>query len=257
MLKLIITTVIIVVLAFVALAVLVPVGDRGARDGAAGRGTASEDTGSDAFSLANRQIAINSSMSGTAFGNSPQAQAIASAVSVRLKEIRATQFTGGGRDQAIFTKGEFLTHCTITPGAVVLLCHVPELRKYSDDAKAAMRRHAWTTTQEALAAAGVKEPARTVFVALRGVALYDLVVRGKTGENRHADLPTSEGMALIKAAMSATGPTPPAAEKASASAPATEPAAAPASVPSAANPAVGPEAPAPAAAVPAPAAPGQ
>ncbi len=137
-------------------------GDNGASGSAAGA------PGKIIFDDMNKEIASYHEME--AFGNTTDAQTIAQSFATAMKAIRAEAFTKGKAGAFSLSEGHFLTSCHVEQDAVVVLCHVPELRRFEDEAKASLMAIAWTVAQSAATKQDAK-PHRLV-VGLRGVALY-------------------------------------------------------------------------------------
>ncbi|MCF7788767.1 MAG: hypothetical protein K9N47_21765 [Prosthecobacter sp.] len=125
-----------------------------------------------AFLAANDLVAGSSQ--GIAHGNSPEAQELAKALSSRLKEAREMGIDSRKSAPIVsLTHGQFLTYCLLTKDSCVFMVHVPELRKYSSEAKDFITKAAW------VAALDITQPhqadLRKLAVGLRGVLLYDRV----------------------------------------------------------------------------------
>lgn len=128
------------------------------------------------FKNANKQISIN--RGAVAFGNTPKAIAIASAVSVNMRRLRESLFEGGKKDGYSASGHEFLVYCELHDSECAMIMHVPELRRFEGDAKVALGEMAWTTAQTALKKANAAKPGMKLAVGLRGIALYDRVLTG-------------------------------------------------------------------------------
>jgi hypothetical protein len=128
------------------------------------------------FDAANRKITRYEGAA--AFGNTPEAKAIAEAYSANLKLATESSFTGGKRGSVSFTKGRVLTYCELRDDSCVLLVHVPELRQYKDDARDELAKLAWQTAETTLSEEGVDRRVKLA-VALRGALLYGPVMMGE------------------------------------------------------------------------------
>jgi hypothetical protein len=136
------------------------------------------------FLVADNKVGI---FSGTAtFGDSPEALAFANDFSKEMGEMQSAFFTGGSHLNAA-TAGHFLTFCRITPSQVIVLCHVPDMRGYKDDALEALNKLAWLTAQTEAKTQNVDKNASLV-VGLRGFASYGSVWEGKV-----VGAPTAKG----------------------------------------------------------------
>ena len=117
---------------------------------------------------------------GLAHGNTEEAKRLATEFAAFLKDARnlGIQKKSSG---TVFstTGGEFLTYCHLIPVRCAFLVHVPELRKFSGEAKDYIAEAAW------VAALSVLQPRleglKSVSVGIRGALLYDRVVAGKAG----------------------------------------------------------------------------
>jgi hypothetical protein len=116
-----------------------------------------------------------------AFGNSPQAVAVADEFFHELEAISGVFFTGGSKFTPA-TAGHFLTYCRVGPKGVVVLCQVPDLRGYEGKARDTLMTLAWSAAQSAALKAKV-DPHLPLVVGLRGFGSYGPVMIGQmTGE---------------------------------------------------------------------------
>jgi hypothetical protein len=107
---------------------------------------------------------ITSSVNGTVHGNTPQAIAVAKEFASSSKEFRDL-FIEKGKNS------EFLTYVHLTPTRCIFLLNVPQLRKFSKEAKETMAQVAWVSAQTQAAKLSPK-PVK-VALGLRGSILYD------------------------------------------------------------------------------------
>jgi hypothetical protein len=128
------------------------------------------------FQGADHNISINRGT--VAFGNSPQAVAVAAEFAKNMKLLREALFEKGKTSVFSATKHEFITHCELREGSCVILVHVPELRKFTAEAQTAMGELAWANAQVALEKNGIGKPGMKLGVGLRGAFLYDRVLLG-------------------------------------------------------------------------------
>lgn len=120
---------------------------------------------------------ITTHSGGIAHGDSEQTRAAAAAFAASMKTLQATLFSGGsGRSFA--TGGDFLTYVKRTPDAVVILCHVPELRNYKDKTREALAQLAWAAAKTAAGTLPEIEDTDTLIVALRGFGSYGPIWEG-------------------------------------------------------------------------------
>jgi len=130
--------------------------------------------GQQAFDSANSKI--TSSTAGIAHGNSPEAKLLAQAFSSTVKSLRDMSIERG-KSTVSLSGGDFLTYAHLTPTRCVFLVHVPQLRKFSKDAKETMAEIAWITAQQV--ASEISPRPHTLTVGIRGALIYD---RALTGE---------------------------------------------------------------------------
>jgi len=113
-----------------------------------------------------------------AFGNTPEAERYATALSEKMALVRKAAFTGGRREGApSLTDGHVLTYCEMRQGRVCFLVHVPELRNYGKGARETLAKMAWTLAQQTIESRPDTASLR-LGVGLRGVLLYGIVMTG-------------------------------------------------------------------------------
>jgi hypothetical protein len=113
-----------------------------------------------------------------AFGNTPEAQRYAAAFAQKLELMRTIAFSKAEESHApSLTKGHFLTYCEVRQGKICFLVHVPELRRYSSEAKDSLAKIAWELARQAGDPVRKGDTTR-VGVGLRGVLLYGAVLTG-------------------------------------------------------------------------------
>lgn len=145
-----------------------------------------------AFEAANRLIIGHSG--GAAYGNTEEARQLAEKFSTEIQTLREAFFTKRKKEPKFsLTKGEFLTYCRLSEDACVFLVHVPDLRKFTDEAKSSLADLAWATAQSVVRS-GTKKPPSEIAVGIRGVLLYDTVLIG----NYIADENSEEDGVLIR-----------------------------------------------------------
>jgi hypothetical protein len=71
----------------------------------------------------------------------------------------------------------FTALCSVRGDTAVFLLHVPDLRKFADDAKVAMGKMAWFAARLGWSELPEPRPVR-LCVAVKGIALYDRVLEG-------------------------------------------------------------------------------
>ena len=141
--------------------------------------------GEAAFRAANKQIISNKGT--TAFGNNSESIALGNDYAKGLKILREGFFTKKNDEAFSITKGEFLTYCQLNKDSCVFLVHVPELRRFTAEAKASLSELAWINAQAVLKA-NLAQPPATVVVGLKGAVFYESICVGDFVSN-----PSTEG----------------------------------------------------------------
>ena len=121
------------------------------------------------------ELKITSDNNGVAHGNTPAAIELAKTFSDRMKQVRDDNFTKGGKGISL-TDGNFVTYCELRPGQCAFVVHVPEYRKFEDDAKDSLAELAWEAAQETVA--GTMQKGDDLAVGMKGVLLYGAVMVG-------------------------------------------------------------------------------
>lgn len=143
--------------------------------------------GQEAFSAADR--ALNAYKEHEAFGNGPVAQSLAQRFAKTMGTMRQVAFTESRGGPSI-SKGHFLTHCQITDQDVVFLVHVPELRKFSEDAQGTLLDLAWTVGRGM--ASELSGPPRRLTIGFRGAVFYGGIASGPAS-SRKPDVKSTSG----------------------------------------------------------------
>lgn len=133
-------------------------------------------TATSGFAAANREI--NTHHGSAAFGNSPKAVAAATSFSKQMKKMRDLLFEAGKKDGFSVSDHQFLTYCELHDSECAFIVHVPELRRFSKEAKESLGTLAWITAQSALKEQQITNSAMRLAVGLRGIVLYDRVLLG-------------------------------------------------------------------------------
>lgn len=109
-------------------------------------------------------------------GNTPRAAEFAILMAKALREGRQALFTEGKQGGISLTKGHFIAYCHATNESVVLLIHVPELRRFDDAAKQSLAEFIWGAT---VTRARVDFPNATkLAVGVKGVLDYSAIYTG-------------------------------------------------------------------------------
>lgn len=130
-----------------------------------------------AFQEASERIAGVSQ--GQAHGNTPEARELAEAFSNALLKVRKLGIEPGSRSSPFsLTKGHFLTYCLLTEQHCIFLVHVPDLRNFSENARALIADSGWAVALKLMQA--THHYPGTVVVGMRGALQYDRVIIGKS-----------------------------------------------------------------------------
>ena len=124
----------------------------------------------------NSLITVNSG-GNIAHGDSTETKAAAASFASSMKTMQGALFPEVG-GKAFATGGNFLTYIKRTPGAVVILCHVPELRGYKDEARVALAQLAWSTGKAVVRTIPRVNPSDTLIIGLRGFGSYGPIWEG-------------------------------------------------------------------------------
>ena len=122
----------------------------------------------------------------TAFGNTPDAKALAERHSRIMASLSEVMFTGGpSKGRPSLSDDKFLTYCERRPDRICFLVHVPALRSYQGEARNTLLKIAWMAARE------VTKEARTpadlkLAVGLRGAIAYGATAMGM-GEGKPAN----------------------------------------------------------------------
>ncbi len=113
---------------------------------------------------------------GYALGNSDEARELARAFADRMKVLDETFFTQTDANIKL-SGGNYVTWCERRDGHCAFIVHVPEYRRFDEEAKDVLAQLAWMTAQET--AAESLEPGEELAVGLKGVLLYGAVMVGE------------------------------------------------------------------------------
>jgi hypothetical protein len=128
-----------------------------------------------AFVEANRLITIGKGQQ--AFGNTPDAERLAAEFSEGIKLGRQIGVQAARKKSKLsFSNGQFLTYCRINPDSCAFMVHVPDLRKFKQDAKDYMIQVAWAIAMKQVNR--LHPQPLQLAVGIRGAFLYDAVYEG-------------------------------------------------------------------------------
>jgi hypothetical protein len=127
-----------------------------------------EEPGQAAFMAADEKL--DSDNSGSAFGNGPAAETLATRFNARLELIRKIAFTKNPAGNASADQA-FVTYCHMTDTSVMFLITVPELRNFGESAQASLLEMSWATARE-LTKSIRPEQDLSLGIGLRGRGFY-------------------------------------------------------------------------------------
>ena len=136
--------------------------------------TAGTAPGESAFQDANRLI--GSDHGTEAYGNTLKAEKLAADFAAGVKLGRQLGVEAGKKPAISLSNGKFLTYCHLNADSCAFMVHVPELRKFSQDAKDYMAEIAWGVA--VMQARELQPQPKRLAVGIRGALLYDIVLEG-------------------------------------------------------------------------------
>ncbi len=124
-------------------------------------------------------------------GNTAKATDAAETFTNVLKAYRTMAVSESKSKKAPGSKDHFITWCEVQENRCLFIVHVPELRRFEDDAKATLAEGAWLAAQ--VSAKKLDLPAGAeLAVAIRGDVLYDRLISGRRLEIVEPDAPDFE-----------------------------------------------------------------
>jgi hypothetical protein len=120
---------------------------------------------------------IVSKRNGIAHGNSAEASKLAQAVSKEMRVMREAMFEKGKGSEAMLTGGDFIVFCELHEASCAFIIHVPELRRFTSEAKESMMDLAYTVACDALDDLEGTRP-RRLAVGTKGAMFYDRILIG-------------------------------------------------------------------------------
>lgn len=124
-------------------------------------------------------------------GNTPKATQAAVSFSTMLKEYRALAISETKSKKSKSNKDHFVTWCEVQGNRCLFIVHVPDLRRFEDDAKTAIGEGAWYAAQISSKLLGLPADAELA-VAVRGDVLYDRLITGRYVANSDSESTLSE-----------------------------------------------------------------
>lgn len=141
------------------------------------------------------ELKVLGSSAGAAQGNDKAARELAARFSQTMGAIDKVAFSKS-KAKVKLTGGNYITWCELHPDRVAFVVHVPELRRFTSDAKDALARIAWAAAQGTVE--GSVPPGSRLAVGLRGVLLYDRILLGEVSAEGEANLEeVDDGMKAV------------------------------------------------------------
>jgi hypothetical protein len=134
--------------------------------------------GEDAFKAANRAIIRFRGKNG--LGNTPAAEGLAVRLARGFQQAREVEFSEGNKDAFSISGHQFVAYCRLNRDSCVFLVHVPELRRFTDEARTALADRAWIVAHELVQEARLPADARLV-VGMKGTVNYEAIYIGGIG----------------------------------------------------------------------------
>lgn len=132
------------------------------------------------------------------------------AQSLRSSGIAASSGSYGRGKSGLFRRAAagmdsdgFTSVCSVRGDTAVFLIHVPDLRKFNDDAKLAMGQWSWAAARVGWSQLPEPRPAKLA-VALKGIALYDRLLTGTAKPLDIADDDAEVTDAILQAGLDST-----------------------------------------------------
>ena len=146
---------------------------------------ASDNLGGDAETrLSEAELKIFTSSRGIAHGNTAEARALAETFAKDMQTLRETLFTE--RDRVLsLTNDQFVTYCELQADRCAFVVHVPDYRKFTDEAKESLAMLAWRVAENT--AAKKLKPGDSLAVGLKGSILYGSVLVGEIGADANQE----------------------------------------------------------------------
>lgn len=124
-------------------------------------------------------------------GNTAKATEAAQNFTTVLKAYRALAVSESKSKKSESSKDHFITWCEVQGNRCLFVVHVPDLRRFQDDAKTAIAEGAWFAAQVSSKKLDLPADAELA-VALRGDILYDRLITGHRLEVIESDAPGFE-----------------------------------------------------------------
>ncbi len=124
-------------------------------------------------------------------GNTAKATEAAQNFTTVLKAYRALAVSESKSKKSESSKDHFITWCEVQGNRCLFVVHVPDLRRFKDDAKTAIAEGAWFAAQVSSKKLDLPADAELA-VALRGDVLYDRLITGRRLEGIESDSPEFE-----------------------------------------------------------------
>lgn len=155
----------------------------------------SESSPESRFRQANSEIVAFREAAGR--GNCDAAITMANEVSSKLGTLREALFTKRSKPAKFsLSDGHFLVYCHLQGDHCAFLIHVPDLRKFDNEAKQSLGLIAWDTAQEVVKKSSVDPKPSEIGIGLRGAILYDRAITGTL--SKLSDDTEGEGIDMVK-----------------------------------------------------------
>lgn len=136
-------------------------------------------SGEQGFNDADRQIKFHTEEAN--HGNSEDARNLAVTFSTEIKGVREAKFTKRLKKPLL----QFKTYCHLDENVCVFLVYVPELKHFTDDAKAGLADLAWATAQDIIRS-NLKSPPPQLAIGIRG-SNYERVLIGRCQADENSE----------------------------------------------------------------------
>lgn len=123
---------------------------------------------------------ISGSSQESAHGNSPKAIQLAGKFASAMDLAHETSFASS---KARKKSARYVVHCELRDGSCAFLVHVPDYRKFTDEAKGTLEEIAWQTAGAVLKNDGSIEPDTDLCVGLKGLVLFGSIMTGQANDD--------------------------------------------------------------------------
>jgi hypothetical protein len=96
-----------------------------------------------------------------------------------MQDVRTLGFEQAKEKSVLDTKDTFKTYCELRNDRCVFLIHVPEMRRFTDEAQDSLGMDAWKSAQAVLHHKGAGKDGMKLAVGMMGLVSYDRVMMGR------------------------------------------------------------------------------